>query len=128
VWADMRGQDSRQHSKMLQQLHRLPRRCCGSVYSCPTKYFMQAGEKVFGGLCTEDIVAAKIVRLSKVGSLIPFPFSRSSQHLRMLGKEGMIYNFNYISIRSSTIRSLHFDYLNFLCDLLFLSVTTPLAY
>lgn len=72
VWADMREheQDGGRHAKMLQQLHRLLRQRRGSVYSCPTKYFMQVGEKVFGGLCTEDIVPAKIVRLSKVGSLL----------------------------------------------------------
>ncbi|TGZ52845.1 Uncharacterized protein DBV15_05171 [Temnothorax longispinosus] len=63
-------QGSGRPAKMLQRLHRLLRQRCGSVYSCPTKYFMQVGEKVFGGLCTEDIVPAKIVRLSKVGSTL----------------------------------------------------------
>lgn len=79
MWADMRehGQGGGQHAKMLQQLRRLLRQRCGSVYSCPTKYFMQVGEKVFGGLCTEDIVPAKIVRLSKVVTRYtanPIPF------------------------------------------------------
>ncbi|KYM85215.1 hypothetical protein ALC53_05004 [Atta colombica] len=63
------GQGNRRHTKMLQQQHRLLQQRCSSVYSCPTKYFMQVGEKVFSRLCTEDIVPAKIVWLSKVGSL-----------------------------------------------------------
>lgn len=124
VWADMRKheQDGGRHAKMLQRLYRLLRQRRGSVYSCPIKYFMQVGKKVFGGLCTEDIVPVKIVRLSKVGSLhaqlISLPSFGSPRHLEgMLRKEKVIYNINYVE-------DLHFDYLNFLCDL-FLPVTIP---
>jgi len=49
------------------------------------------------------------------------PFSRPPQYLGRLRKEGVIYNFNYIE-------DLHLDYLIFLYDLLFLSVTISSAY
>ncbi|KYN32094.1 hypothetical protein ALC56_13472 [Trachymyrmex septentrionalis] len=95
VWADMRehGQGDRRHTKMLQQQHRLPQQRCGSVYSCPTKYFMQVGEeKVFGRLCTEDIVyRLKSSGYQKLARYItkPIPsFSRPPQHLVRYVEEG----------------------------------------
>jgi len=70
---------------------------------------MQAGEKVFGGLCTEDIVPTKIVRLSNVRTAHerpppppppPPPLFETVAALLRRKRKRVIYNFNYVEFAS----------------------------